>query len=132
MSLATATTWFFNAVISLTWPSLVQAWTSQGAFAWYATWNIVGWILVLLFVPETKEKTLEELDAVFNVPLRSTMAYGIRQFFYFGSHYVLRRDMPAPTPPYDEPHPHQHHRASAAYSDKPLASEREHDATARV
>lgn len=54
MSLATATTWFFNSVLSLTWPALVQSWTSQGAFSWYAAWNIVGWVLVLLFLPETK------------------------------------------------------------------------------
>ncbi|RYP28009.1 hypothetical protein DL767_007409 [Monosporascus sp. MG133] len=33
ISLATATTWFFNAIISLTWPSLVAAWTEQGAFS---------------------------------------------------------------------------------------------------
>lgn len=35
------------------------------------------WILqVLFFLPETKEKTLEELDAVFNVPLRVHAKYG--------------------------------------------------------
>lgn len=99
MSLATATTWFFNAVLSLTWPSIVQSWTAQGAFSWYAAWNLVGWVLVLLFVPETKEKTLEELDAVFNVPLRSIARYGVDQFFYFWGHYILRRDLEAPKPP---------------------------------
>lgn len=31
---------------------------------------------VLFFLPETKEKTLEELDAVFNVPLRVHAKYG--------------------------------------------------------
>ncbi|KAK6845080.1 hypothetical protein PG995_015190 [Apiospora arundinis] len=99
MSLATATTWFFNAVLSLTWPSIVQAWTEQGAFSWYAAWNLVGWVLVLLFVPETKEKTLEELDAVFNVPLRSIARYGVHQFLYFWGRYILRRDLEAPKPP---------------------------------
>lgn len=131
MSLATATTWFFNAVISLTWPSMVQAWTSQGAFAWYASWNLVGWLLVLLFVPETKEKTLEELDSVFDVPLRSTMAFGVRQFFYFWGHYILRRDIPAPLPP----HHHSHHRGGhhdAEYTDKQFTTETQHDPTARV
>ena len=66
MSLATATTWFFNFVLSITWPSLQTAFTTQGAFAFYATWNLIGWVLVLLFVPETKGKTLEELDQVFS------------------------------------------------------------------
>ena len=64
MSLATATTWFFNFVLSVTWPSLLQAFRPQGAFGWYAAWNVVGFVAVLLFLPETKEKTLEELDAV--------------------------------------------------------------------
>jgi hypothetical protein len=51
MSLATATTWFFNAVLSITWPSLLAAFKPQGAFGWYAAWNVVGWWLVLLFMP---------------------------------------------------------------------------------
>lgn len=51
MSLATATTWFFNALLSITWPSLQRAFKPQGAFGWYAGWNIIGWFLVLLFMP---------------------------------------------------------------------------------
>jgi hypothetical protein len=51
MSLATATTWFFNFVLSVTWPSMQAAFTPQGAFGWYAAWNVVGWWLVLLFMP---------------------------------------------------------------------------------
>lgn len=40
-------------------------------------WFINMWIpQVLFFLPETKEKTLEELDAVFNVPLRVHAKYG--------------------------------------------------------
>ncbi|KAF2732048.1 hypothetical protein EJ04DRAFT_578671 [Polyplosphaeria fusca] len=91
MSLATATTWFFNFVLSITWPSLQQAFTPQGAFGWYAAWNIVGWVLVLLFLPETKGKTLEELDQVFSVPTHVHAAYGLRQIPYFFNRYILRR-----------------------------------------
>lgn len=54
MSWATAVTWSFNFVISFTWPHLLRAFKPQGAFAWYAAWCLVGWVLVLLFVPETK------------------------------------------------------------------------------
>ena len=32
MSLATATTWFFNGLLSITWPSLLVAFKPQGAF----------------------------------------------------------------------------------------------------
>lgn len=66
MGLATATTWFFNFVLSVTWPSLLAAFKPQGAFGWYAAWNIIGFFLVLFFVVETKGKTLEELDMVFS------------------------------------------------------------------
>jgi len=62
MSLATATLWFFNFVLSITWLSLLAALTPQGGFGWYAAWNIVGSVLVLLFLPETNGLSLEELD----------------------------------------------------------------------
>ena len=91
--LATATTWFFNFVLSITWPSLQAAFTTQGAFSWYAGWNVVGFFLVLFFVPETKGKTLEELDQVFSVPTRVHAAYGARQIPYFFKRYILRQDI---------------------------------------
>ncbi|KAI2642101.1 hypothetical protein GGS21DRAFT_290858 [Xylaria nigripes] len=124
MSLATATTWFFNAVVSITWPALTQAWSNAGAFAWYAAWNIAGFLLVLFFLPETKEKTLEELDAVFDVPLRSIMRYGLAQASYFWGHIILRRPMESPKPP-----------SSATvieYTHHQFTREKHHDATARV
>ncbi|KAI3327899.1 hypothetical protein HD806DRAFT_339226 [Xylariaceae sp. AK1471] len=124
MSLATATTWFFNAVVSITWPALVQAWTNAGAFSWYAAWNVVGWALVLLFLPETKEKTLEELDAVFDVPLRSIMRYGIAQAAYFWGHYILRRDMQPPKVPTST--------NTIEYAREQFTKEKHHDATTRV
>jgi hypothetical protein len=56
MSWATATTWCFNFILSFSWPHLLTAFKPQGAFGWYAGWCIIGWFLVLLFVPETKGK----------------------------------------------------------------------------
>ncbi|KAK4454955.1 hypothetical protein QBC34DRAFT_481703 [Podospora aff. communis PSN243] len=101
MSLATATTWFFNFVLAVTWPSLLSAFKPQGAFSWYAAWNIVGFFMVLFLVPETKEKTLEELDAVFDVPLRSTIGYGAKQAGYFWGHVVMRGDVKKPELPHE-------------------------------
>ena len=98
MSLATATTWFFNMVLSITWPSLQTSFKPQGAFGWYAAWNFIGWILVLLFVPETKGKTLEELDFVFNIATRTQAAYGLRQAVWFARRYLLfQKNLAAPT-----------------------------------
>ncbi|KAI0445585.1 sugar transporter-domain-containing protein [Xylaria telfairii] len=124
MSLATATTWFFNAVVSITWPALVQSWSNAGAFSWYAAWNLVGWVAVLLFLPETKEKTLEELDAVFDVPLHSIMHYGVAQAGYFWGHIILRRDMEPPKVPTSA--------NTLEYTKAQFTKEKHHDATARV
>ncbi|KAM0309885.1 hypothetical protein ACHAO8_008640 [Botrytis cinerea] len=96
MSLATATTWFFNFVLAITWPSMLRAFKAQGAFSFYAGFNIVGFFLTLLFVPETKNKTLEELDQVFNVPTRKHAAYGWSQFTYPIRRHVLRMDVERP------------------------------------
>lgn len=58
-----------------------------------AVWNFIGWWLILLFVPETKALTLEELDQVFNVPTRQHASYQFRQIPYIFNRYVLRRDV---------------------------------------
>jgi sugar transport protein len=92
MSLATASGWFFNCVLAMTWPSLEAAFTNQGAFSWYAGWNVVGFFLVLLLIPETKGKTLEELDVVFDVELGQLVAYGWAELGYFWTRFVGRRE----------------------------------------
>jgi sugar porter (SP) family MFS transporter len=91
--LTKATTWFFNFVLSITWPSLRDAFTISGAFYWYAAWNIVGWWLVLLFVPETKALTLEELDQVFSVPTRKHAVYQLGQAQRWFRKYILRKNV---------------------------------------
>ncbi|KAK4032097.1 hypothetical protein C8A01DRAFT_41473 [Parachaetomium inaequale] len=104
MSLATATTWFFNFILAVTWPSMLTAFKPQGGFAWYGGWNIIGFFLVLFFVPETKEKTLEELDGVFDAPLRRQVAYGARQVVYFWRRYLFRQSVAKPQQlPHEEP-----------------------------
>ena len=91
--LTIATTWFFNFILSMTWPPLCNAFGIQGAFYWYAGWNIVGWWLVLLFVPETKALTLEELDQVFSIPTRQHAAYQLGQAKRWFRKYLLRKNV---------------------------------------
>lgn len=93
MSLATSTTWFFNGVLSITWPRLLRAFKPQGAFGYYSAWNIVGWFAVLCFLPETKGLSLEELDQVFSVPTRVHARWGLRQVPYFVKKYILRQEV---------------------------------------
>jgi len=91
MSLATATTWLFNFTLAVTWPSMQRKFTTTGAFSWYATWNIIGFVLTLFFVPETKGKTLEELDQVFSIPTRTHARYGMEQVSFFFRRYIFRQ-----------------------------------------
>ncbi|THU79353.1 hypothetical protein K435DRAFT_875558 [Dendrothele bispora CBS 962.96] len=78
MSFATAVLWFFNFVIAITFPPLLAAFQPQGAFGWYAAWNVFGFVAVLLFVPETKALSLEELDQVFSVPTHTHAVYQLK------------------------------------------------------
>lgn len=96
MSLATATTWFFNFVLAITWPSMVTAFTEQGAFSFYASWNVVGFFLVLMFVPETKGKTLEELDEVFSMSTTMRVKFASANIKYFVQRHILRRHVSKP------------------------------------
>ena len=65
MSFATAICWGFNFILSLTWPALEAAFTPTGAFCWYAGWNFFGFVYAYFLLPETKGRTLEELDRIF-------------------------------------------------------------------
>lgn len=48
MSAATAVTWTFNFILSLMWPIMEEYMQPQGAFLYYAAWNVVGFFFVLL------------------------------------------------------------------------------------
>ncbi|RDX52241.1 hypothetical protein OH76DRAFT_1400584 [Lentinus brumalis] len=101
MSLATATLWFFNFVVALTVPALLGAWTPQGTFAWFAGWNLFGFVMSLLFVPETKALSLEELDQVFSVPTRTHAAYQLKAAGHNFRRHVLRQKVGKMPPLYE-------------------------------
>lgn len=101
MGFATATCWFFNFILAFTWPRLRNAFTVQGAFGFYAGWNIVGFFLVLFLLPETKGLTLEELDDVFSVPLTKHAAYRAREFVHNIRKVVFRQNIKPLPPLYD-------------------------------
>jgi len=87
MSIATAVTWFFNALLTITWPPLHNS-INAAAFALYAALNVVGFVFILLLVPETRNRTLEELDSVFKVSSRDQAMYGIRQLKWFFGRWI--------------------------------------------
>lgn len=97
MGFATSTCWFFNFILAFSWPRMKNAFKPQGAFGWYAAWNIIGFFMVLFLLPETKGLTLEELDDVFGVSLRKHAAWRGRELIYNFKKYVLRQN-PKPLP----------------------------------
>lgn len=76
MASGTAVLWFFNGLLSVVWFRMRLAFTTTGAFGFYAGLCAVLWILVFLLVPETKARTLEELDDVFG---ESSITFAKRQ-----------------------------------------------------
>ncbi|KAI0456017.1 sugar transporter-domain-containing protein [Xylaria acuta] len=68
MAFAVATNLFWAAVLGITFPKILSSLGVVGAFGLYAGFNVLGFILIFLWVPETKQRTLEELDYIFAVP----------------------------------------------------------------
>ena len=107
-----------NFVVAITFPRLLGAFKPQGAFGWYAGWNIFGFCAILLFVPETKALSLEELDqgkhiptpvarkkrfyshthSVFSVPTHTHAAYQLKALPHNIKKYIFRMKVD-PIPP---------------------------------
>ncbi|KAM0466104.1 hypothetical protein ACHAPV_001057 [Trichoderma viride] len=77
MGFAVATCLFWAAVLGTSFPFLLERLQTVGAFGLYAGFNVVAFIMIFLWVPETMQRTLEELDYVFAVPVRTFMKYQI-------------------------------------------------------
>jgi len=65
-SLATMICWIMFFVVTKTYVSLESAFGNQGACWFYAGWCFVAFVIVVLFVPETKGRTLEEIEESFH------------------------------------------------------------------
>jgi SP family galactose:H+ symporter-like MFS transporter len=63
MSLATVGNWVFNLIVSATFLNLVGGVGSAGAFLIYAVLSLVALAFVAAMVPETKGRSLEEIEA---------------------------------------------------------------------
>ncbi|GAO16223.1 hypothetical protein UVI_02000060 [Ustilaginoidea virens] len=75
MAWAVATNLFWAAVLGITFPLMLGRLGVIGSFGFYAGFNIAALVLIFLFVPETKQRTLEELDYIFAVPTRVFVRY---------------------------------------------------------
>ena len=59
MSWAVCTNNFWATVVSLTFPRQLRAFGATGAFGFYAAMNAVAFVMIFLWLPETKQRSLE-------------------------------------------------------------------------
>ena len=91
MSMATATLWAFNFLLAVTFPRFQVAFTYAGAFGYYAAWCVIGWFMILFFVYETKDLTLEQLDARFDIPTKTHAVWAVKEIMFVIRYYLLGR-----------------------------------------
>jgi hypothetical protein len=65
---AAGANWAFNFLVSLTFLTLIQILGSSWTFWLYAALAIASWIFSYYLVPETKGRTLEEIEHSFRHP----------------------------------------------------------------
>ncbi|KAI0182143.1 hypothetical protein GGR52DRAFT_578212 [Hypoxylon sp. FL1284] len=94
MSWAVATCLFWAAVLSITFPKILAATGVLGAFCLYAGFNVAAFIMIFLWMPETKQRTLEELDYVFAVPTGIFIKYNLTKVvpWWFKRQILRKRD----------------------------------------
>ncbi|KAK5079071.1 hypothetical protein LTS08_003778 [Lithohypha guttulata] len=98
MGWAVATCLFWAGVLGLTFPKILQAFGPTGAFGFFAALNMIAFVWIFLWVPETKQRTLEELDYIFAVPTRRFMSYQtgtwlpwfIKRYVFFNKNAQLK------------------------------------------
>jgi uncharacterized membrane protein len=63
MAVCTMFNWGFNFLISYTFLTLTDVLTKQGAFWLYAFFGLCAIVFFATFVPETKDRSLEEIQS---------------------------------------------------------------------
>ncbi|KAG6088890.1 hypothetical protein E4U15_004883 [Claviceps sp. LM218 group G6] len=94
MGFAVATCLFWAAVLGITFPFLLERLDTLGAFSLYAGFNVIAFVMIFFWVPETMKRTLEELDWVFGVPTRKfakyqltvTLPWWFKRYVFFQRH----------------------------------------------
>lgn len=98
MSWAVATNNFWAAALSITFPRMLRVFGPPGSFGFYAGLNVVALLLIYCFLPETKERSLEELDSVFGVSTRRHASYQLTEVLPWWCKKWLFLQSPGPCP----------------------------------
>ncbi|KJZ75441.1 hypothetical protein HIM_05137 [Hirsutella minnesotensis 3608] len=64
VALSTATNWICNFIVGVATPPMLES-IGFGTYIFYATWCFLAAVWAFFLVPETKGRTLEEMDQVF-------------------------------------------------------------------
>ncbi|KAI2607911.1 hypothetical protein GGR54DRAFT_643840 [Hypoxylon sp. NC1633] len=93
MGFAVATCLFWASVLGITFPFILARLDTVGAFCLYAGFNVVAFFMIFFLVPETKQRTLEELDYVFAVPTGKFGHYQLTKAvpFWFKRYVLFQR-----------------------------------------
>lgn len=65
MSVASVANWGSNFAVALSFPVVLATLGGAGSFWTFAVLGVVAWVFVFFMVPETKNRTLEEIEASF-------------------------------------------------------------------
>lgn len=79
MTTSAALLFLASFIVTYNFSGMQEAMTPTGlALGFYGGIAVVGWIYQLLFMPETKDKTLEEIDLLFQRPTSDIVAENVR------------------------------------------------------
>ncbi|KAH0444628.1 hypothetical protein CcaCcLH18_00286 [Colletotrichum camelliae] len=65
MSITTSATWMCNFIIGLVTPDMLET-IGYGTYLFFAAFSLLAFVMTYFFVPETRGKSLEEMDLVFD------------------------------------------------------------------
>jgi hypothetical protein len=89
-AMSVANTW--AAVLSLTFPRLIAFLGPETTFKLYAFLNVVAFGLIYLFVPETRLKSLQELDDVFSIRTKNFVQFYVLEYpLWLVKSHILRQ-----------------------------------------
>ncbi|KAK4139909.1 uncharacterized protein C8A04DRAFT_40314 [Dichotomopilus funicola] len=79
MTTSAALLFLASFIVTYNFSGMQEAMTPTGlALGFYGGIAVVGWVYQLLFMPETKDKTLEEIDLLFQRPTSDIVAENVR------------------------------------------------------
>jgi len=125
MGWAVATCLFWACVLTMFLPLMLSAMGALGVFCFYAGTNILALVMIFLWVPETKQRTLEELDYVFAVPTRTHMHYQLTKALpWWIKRWVLMRKDAVLEPLYSFDTSNDQSRIDEMYANDKLRADR--------